>query len=216
MNTIPFQSDDEIQAALPGVVDHLRGGGVIAYPTETVYGFGCALRADALARLAALKQRTGLKPFLLLISGIEQAGMLHWTEEARTLARAFWPGPLTIALAAPDQAFPPGVRGLDGTVAVRATSHAGIQALVRALGEPITSSSANAPGRPAARTAEDAGAALAALGARAALVLDGGTLPPTPPSTVVDAAVSPPRVIRAGAVPVEELRRVIGEIDEGG
>ena len=215
MHTIPFRTDAEIQAALAPAIDHLRGGGVLAYPTETVYGFGCALRDDALARLAALKQRATSKPFLLLISDIDQAGMLRWTADARALSDAFWPGPLTIALEAPTGIFPQGVRGEDGNVAVRATSHAGIRALVAAFGEPITSSSANAPGAPAARDAAGAAAALSALGANDALLLDGGMLPPTPPSTVLDASVSPPRLLRAGAVPLEALRRIIGEIDAG-
>lgn len=215
MRTIPFRTDSEIAAALPEVVAHLRGGGIIACPTETVYGFGCALQADAIMRLSALKQRTDSKPFLLLIAAPEQAAMLHWTDAGRALARAFWPGPLSIALQAPDGAFPPGVQGPDGAVAVRATSHAGIRALVGALGAPITSSSANAPGQAPARDARTAGAALAALGADGSIVLDGGTLPDTLPSTVVDASVSPPRVLRAGAVPIEELQVIIGEVDAG-
>ena len=215
MRTIPFQTDAEIQAALVPVIDHLQGGGVIAYPTETVYGFGCALRADGLARLAALKQRTAVKPFLLLISDVDQAAMLHWTEDARALANAFWPGPLTIGLEAPPDSFPAGVRGADGIVAVRATSHTGIRTLVAALGEPITSTSANEPGQPTAHDAASAAAALIELGAANAMVLDGGPLPAALPSTVVEASVSPPRVLRAGAVSVEELRRIIGEIDAG-
>lgn len=215
MHVLPFRTPAEIAAALPGVVDHLRAGGVIAYPTETVYGFGCAVRPDAVARLIALKRRAEERPFLLLVAGAEQLSMLAWTPSARALAAAFWPGPLTLALAAPAGAFPPGVRSPDGTVAVRASPHSGVQALLRALGEAITSTSANAPGEAPARDAPGVEAALALLDGGDVLVLDGGELPPSAPSTIVDASVSPPRVVRAGAVPILKLRTITGDIDAG-
>lgn len=215
MHVLPFRTPAEIAAALPGVVDHLRAGGVIAYPTETVYGFGCVVRPDAVARLIALKRRGEERPFLLLVAGAEQLAMLEWTSAARALAGAFWPGPLTLALAAPAGAFPPGVRSPDGTVAVRASPHSGVQAMLRALGEAITSTSANAPGEAPARDARGVEAALALLDGGDVLVLDGGELPPSAPSTIVDASVSPPRVVRAGAVPIQKLRTITGDIDAG-
>lgn len=215
MHVLPFRTPAEIAAALPEVVDHLRAGGVIAYPTETVYGFGCAVRPDAVARLSALKRRGEERPFLLLVAGAEQLSTLAWTPSARALAAAFWPGPLTLALAAPAGAFPPGVRSPDGTVAVRASPHSGVQALLRALGEALTSTSANAPGEAPARDAPGVEAALALLDGGDVLVLDGGELQPSAPSTIVDASVSPPRVVRAGAVPIQKLRTITGDIDAG-
>jgi L-threonylcarbamoyladenylate synthase len=215
MHVLPFRTPAEIAAALPGVVDHLRAGGVIAYPTETVYGFGCAVRPDAVARLIELKRRAQERPFLLLVAGAEQLSMLEWTSSARALAATFWPGPLTLALAAPAGAFPPGVRSPDGTVAVRASPHSGVQALLRALGEAITSTSANAPGEAPARNAPGVEAALALLDGGDVLVLDGGELPPSAPSTIVDASVSPLRVVRAGAVPIQKLRTITGDVDAG-
>lgn len=226
MDILAFQSEADIERALPRVIDHLRANGVIAYPTETVYGIGCALRAPALARLARLKRRSAEKPFLLLVAAREQVADLEWTDAARRLADAFWPGPLTIALHAPADTFPPGVRSVDGTVAVRATSHAGMRRLLAAFGAPITSSSANLPGEAAALDAAGAASALTQANGPAhpdaapesagdVLVLDGGTLAPSPPSTLIDASCVPPRIMRAGALGVEQIRAVIGEVDAG-
>jgi len=213
MDTLPFGSIEEVEQAIPRVLDHLRAGGVVAYPTETVYGFGCALRPDGLARLRALKHRVETKPFLLLIARPEDAPGLAWTPAARRLARTFWPGPLTLAVAANDS-FPRDVRSADGTVAVRATSHPGMRRLLEVFGAPITSTSANAPGEAAAFDAEGAVRVIERLGGADVLVLNGGTLPSTLPSTVVDTSRVPPRVVRAGAVPVSALRNAIGEVDE--
>lgn len=215
MDTVAFRTPADVERALPHVLDHLRANGVIAYPTETVYGVGCALRAPALERLARLKRRTAGKPFLLLVAAREEAAGLVWTDAGRRLADAFWPGPLTIALHAPADAFPAGVRSADGTVAVRATPHAGMRRLLQAFGEPLTSSSANSPGEPAALDAAGAASALAQLGGSDVLVLDGGALASSPPSTLIDASVVPPHVMRVGALGIEELRSVIGEVDAG-
>jgi len=213
MDTLPFGSIEDVQQAIPRVLDHLRAGGVVAYPTETVYGFGCAVQPEGLARLRALKRRVRTKPFLLLIARPEDAPGLAWTPVARRLAQEFWPGPLTLAVAANDP-FPRDVRSADGKVAIRATSHAGMRRLLEAFGAPITSTSVNAPGEAAALDAEGVARALEQLGGTDVLVLDGGTLPPTLPSTVIDASRVPPRVVRAGAVPVSALRNAIGEVDE--
>ncbi len=215
MDTLPFRTSADVERALPRVLDHLRGNGVLAYPTETVYGFGCALRPAALERLASLKRRIESKPFLVLVATPEQVAPLVWTDVAMRLAAAFWPGPLTIALAAPAGAFPEGVRSEDGNVAVRATPHPGMRRLLQELGEAVTSSSANAPGQPAALDAHEAAHALTMLGSTDALVLDGGRLAASPPSTVVDASGPVPRILREGAIRLEELRTVIGEIDAG-
>lgn len=214
---IPFRSTEEIRQATPAVTVHLADGGLIAYPTETVYGLGCALRAHALAALAGMKRRAAGKPFLLLIEAGDAITGVHWTPAARVLAERFWPGPLTLALRAEPGAFPPEVLSATGAVAIRASSHAAPHALVRALGEPITSTSANAPGEPAALEPGAVERAFASLGPEHANVwlLDGGQLPPSPPSTVVDCTADTPRIVREGAIPRDELGRVIEEIDDG-
>jgi len=147
---VPFQSDSEIAAAIPNVVRHLGKGGLLAYPTETVYGLGSrALQADV-AALAALKGRSARKPFLLLISdrAMAEAQGLAFNASADALARAFWPGPLTLVLPGGSGRLPDLLRGPDGGIAVRWTSHQAIAALVAALGSPLTSTSANLPGQP--------------------------------------------------------------------
>jgi tRNA threonylcarbamoyl adenosine modification protein (Sua5/YciO/YrdC/YwlC family) len=195
-----------------GALDHLRAGGVLAYPTETVYGFGCRLDGEALGRLRELKSREE-GPFLLLIEGMSGARDLEWSAEARLLAEAVWPGPLTLVLPDPGKAYPAAVRGPTGGVAVRDTPHPVARRLVQALGEPLTSTSANRRGEPPARSPGEVSRVLEGLdpGARVA-VLHGGTLPPSPPSTIVDCTSHPPRVLREGALPVATLRDVVPEI----
>lgn len=196
------------------VVSHLGGGGLIAYPTETVYGFGGRAKPDPVSRLGRLKpgDRAG---FLILVADGAQVERLEWTSQARRLADAFWPGPLTLVLKDPVGAFPPGVRTSKGTVAVRHSPHQVPVALTRALGEPLTSTSANAPGSPPAVDGPGAARAARALGAGKELwVLDGGALRPGPPSTLVDLTGPVPRLLRAGAVPIERLRDLLPDLHE--
>lgn len=194
------------------VCRHLRDGGLIAYPTETVYGFGCALRNDALRRLAALKRRPADRPFLLLTPSRERVSDLRWTDRARVLADAFWPGPLTLVLADPEGLYPHRVRGATGGVAVRRTPHPAASTLVERLGEPLTSTSANEPDATPARTAEEAEDAVRALNGDPAEVwiLDGGTLSASPPSTIVDCTDEERAVVvREGAIPSRRLEETI-------
>lgn len=213
MKRVPFRTADEARAALPSVVSHLRADGVIAYPTETVYGFGGLIRPAALERVSRLKQRAADKPFLLLISNPAQCPQLEWNDAARRLAREFWPGPLTLALRATSGDFPPQVLSDQETVAVRETPHAALRMLLDALGEPITSTSANLRGAAPAASGDEVAAVLEKLQASDVLLLDGGVLPPAEPSTLVDCSVEPVRVLRVGAIGVESLRNVIGNLD---
>lgn len=195
------------------VCRHLREGGLIAYPTETVYGFGCVLRDDALRRLGDLKRRAADRPFLLLTPSRERVADLRWTERARILADAFWPGPLTLVLADPEGLYPGRVRGSTGGVAVRRTPHPAASTLVERLGDPLTSTSANEPGAAPARTADEAERAVRALGGDPAEVwiLDGGTLSASPPSTIVDCTDEQRAVVvRAGAIPPRRLEERVG------
>lgn len=206
---LPFWSPEEVEAALARTLEHLHSGGVLAYPTETLYGFGTMINNEAVARLVALKRRPPAKPFLLLISDTPMLARigLHLTQAASMLAARHWPGPLTLVLPGGEHRIPARLRGPEGGVAVRWTSHPGIQRLVGALGDPITSTSANRPGEPAARSAREV---LEAFGPQVArgevLLLDGGLLPTDTPSTVVDCTGRNPRVIRPGAIPARVLR----------
>jgi L-threonylcarbamoyladenylate synthase len=196
-------------------VTHLRGGGLIAYPTETVYGLGSRPRAADVQALARLKGRRPDKPFLLLVADRDMAEEqgLAFGEAASALARAFWPGPLTLVLPGGSGRLPDALRGPEGGIAVRWTSHRGMARLVRALGEPVTSTSANLPGAPPAPGAEAIVRDFApALEAGTLLVLDGGVLGNSPSSTVVDCTRPEPRLIREGALTLAELRRAAGRL----
>ncbi len=211
----PFWSADEVQAAVPHVVDHLVAHGLLAYPTETVYGFGGMVDHDSVEALVALKRRPPAKPFLVLVSGsamIERLG-LHLPPEAARLAAAHWPGPLTLVLPGGEGQLPARLRGPEGGIAVRWTSHPGLQRLIAALGSPLTSTSANLPGVPPATSAVEVVAQWRPVVARGALmVLDGGTLSPSPPSTVVDCTTRRLRVIRPGAIAAATLRATVPDL----
>jgi L-threonylcarbamoyladenylate synthase len=215
VTVLPFRTDDEARGAIPTVVAHLRGGGLLAYPTETVYGLGSRAEPEDVRALATLKGRRADKPFLLLISDrtmAERWGLI-FNEAAAALARAFWPGPLTLVLPGGFGRLPDQLRGPEGGIAVRWTSHSTIAHLVAALGEPLTSTSANRPGAGPApgaeaivrefRTAVDAGQLL---------VLDGGVLGNRPPSTVVACTHPAARLVREGAICLAELRRAAGRL----
>jgi len=132
---------------------------------------------------------------------------------ADALARAFWPGPLTLALPGGSGQLPDLLRGPEGGIAVRWTSHPGIARLVAALGEPLTSTSANIPGsQPAPGAAAIARDFQAAVDAGLLLVLDGGVLGNRPPSTVVDCTEPGARLVREGAVTLGALRRAAGRL----
>jgi L-threonylcarbamoyladenylate synthase len=210
---LDFRADPD--ADLDPVVRHLEGGGLIAYPTETVYGLGGAATPEAVARVLHLKGREPDKPLLVLVAERRAAAGLRWTPAAEALADAFWPGALTLVLADPDGIFPRGVRhDRTGSVGVRVSPHPWVARLVAAWGGPITSTSLNEPGGPPARSGSEALEVAERLGGKEILVIDTGTLPPSRPSTMVDCSGTVPVVLRAGSVPVERLRCVIPEIHE--
>lgn len=202
--TLAYGTPPERSQAAARLREHLAGQGIIAYPTETVYGLGCALREEALQRLAAFK---GDRPFLLLIADPGSVDGLDWTRAALRLAEKFWPGPLTLALTASEGRFPPQVVGPDGAVAVRVSPHPAVADVLAAAGGPVTSTSANLPGEPPARTAADAARTATAI--PDLLVLDGGELPPALPSTIVRCGPGGVRILREGVIDREALERVV-------
>jgi L-threonylcarbamoyladenylate synthase len=210
---LPFRTESEVTAAIPHVGRHLRANKLLAYPTETVYGLGSAPTVPALAALARLKGRPEGKPFLLLITGRKMAEDwgLVFTPSATALSDAFWPGPLTLVLAGGEGRLPDELRGKEGGIAVRYTSHPGIARLIVSLGEPLTSTSANRPGGPPA-PGPDRLVELFGPEERNGelLLLDGGVLGNVPPSTLVDCTGPIPRMVREGALPRAELRRAAG------
>jgi L-threonylcarbamoyladenylate synthase len=210
--TLAFGNAAEIAAALPRARRHLLGDGVIAYPTETVYGLGGRATPAALAQLRAVKGREVAKSFVILVAGrrmAEQWG-IEFPERAVRLAQAWWPGPLTLVLPAARGRLPDELRGPTGGIATRHSPHPGAQALVETLGEPLTSTSANRPGAPPAQEAGAIAAAFAgAVAAGELLVLDGGPLPASPPSTVVDLTGDEAALVREGAIAWRDVRRTL-------
>ncbi len=188
-------------ALLEEAVACLRRGGLVAFPTETFYGLGAnALDPDAVARVFRVKGRPEFKPILVLVDSVKMAESLalEVSDLARGLMAAYWPGPLTLVLrAAPT--VPVELAAGTGTVGMRIPAHPVALALVRAASFPVTAPSANPSGEEPPVTAERV---REFLGRRVDLILDGGPTPGGRPSTVLDLSVSPPRVLRAGALDV--------------
>lgn len=214
---LPFWSPPEVDAAIPAAIAQLHARRVIAYPTETLYGFGGAVDRQSVEALIQLKGRPKGKPFLLLIAGsamLDRLG-LHLTHAASSLAARHWPGALTLVLPGGERRVPPELRGPEGGVAVRWTPHRAVARLIDAYGDPITSTSANRPRTPPALAAQEIMEQWSdAVNRGALVVLDGGTLRLSPPSTIVDCTADQPRLIRAGAISVETLRETIPALEE--
>ena len=211
----PFWSPDEVAAAITPVVMHLQERGVLAYPTETVYGFGTMVDFESVEKLVTLKRRPPAKPFLLLVSNSAMLTRLGLTLSAQAahLAARHWPGPLTLVLPGGEGQLPPRLRGPEGGIAVRWTPHPGLQRLITALGSPLTSTSANRPGiPPAMRAGEVVEQWTTEINRGLLMVLDGGALPPSPPSTVVDCTGRRLRVIRPGAISAAILRETVPDL----
>jgi len=210
--SIPFWSAEEVEAALRQALEHIEARRVLAYPTETVYGFGGGIDRDSVDALVALKTRPPAKPFLLLIAGADMIDRLdlRLPSYASKLVARHWPGPLTLVLAGGERRVPDRLRGPESGVAVRWTSHPGMTRLIHAHGDAITSTSANRPGVPPATSATEILSQWGDAVARGKLrVLDGGTLTPSQPSTVLDCTGRRPRVIRPGAISANTLRESV-------
>ena len=209
---VPFWSPEEVMSATRLALAHMEMRRVLAYPTETVYGFGGAIDRDSVDALVAMKRRPPGKPFLLLVAGSDMIERLNLSlpAYAANLAARHWPGPLTLVLPGGENRVPDRLRGPEGGIAVRWTSHGGIARLIRAHGDAITSTSANRPGVPPAMSAGEILSQWSDAVARGQLrVLDGGRLVPSPPSTVVDCTGRRPRVIRPGAISAAKLRESV-------
>jgi L-threonylcarbamoyladenylate synthase len=191
-------------------IEILRAGGLVAMPTDTVYGVGVALETpDGLPRLFAAKERPIDRAIVLLVADPEQAASVGvLSPAARLLAERFWPGGLTLVLPQAQGARLPAVlTGGVATIGVRLPGHACPRELAGALG-PLPVTSANLSGHPDAR---DASEVLAQLGDRIDLVLDGGPTRGGVPSTVVDCSSVTPRLLRAGAIDPASLASVLEE-----
>jgi L-threonylcarbamoyladenylate synthase len=190
----------------------LRAGGLVAFPTETVYGLGAnALDAGAVARIYAAKRRPATSPLIVHVASIEIARSLisAWTERAELLAQKFWPGPLTLVLPK-STAIPSNVTAGLSTVGLRMPSHPVALALIRAAGVPIAAPSANRFTELSPTTAEHV---RHSLGTDVDYVLDGGPCDVGIESTVVSLAESRPVLLRPGGISRVQLESILGPVD---
>ncbi|MFC1920407.1 L-threonylcarbamoyladenylate synthase [Chloroflexota bacterium] len=190
-------------------VSILRQGGVIAYPTDTVYGLGaCAYLPEAVERVYDIKERLRNMPLPLLLS--DESQIVEVAVEippvARLLIEKFLPGALTLVLIASGK-VPDIIKGGGSTVAVRIPAHPVPIALIQGLGAPVVGTSANLSGKPSPLTAEEVHSQ---LGDRVDLVIDGGKCPGGKESTVVDVTGRKPVILREGAISAEDIERVCG------
>ena len=207
---IDLLSDSE--ADLDLAVTHVRGEGVIAYPTETVYGFGSLPTTKGVSRVQALKRRTREKPLIILTPTAEEVAGLAWNDEAHLLGSAFWPGALTLVLRDSRSIFPPGIRSKTDKVAVRVSSNPIVQRILKKLGTPLTSTSVNYPGELPAKSTSEVVEVVRRLNGKDIMLIDAGTLPISEPSTIVDCTVKPLEVLRKGKVQISNLAEVIPEL----
>jgi L-threonylcarbamoyladenylate synthase len=204
-----------IPADEPEAIDRarrlLRSGEVVAFPTDTVYGVGAhAYRPEAVAVLYKVKNRPASKAIPILVAQAEDVTRVarQVPAIALELAERFWPGGLTLVLPRAE-IVPPIVTAGGDTVAIRCPDHPVPLALADAIGAPLAATSANLSGQASPTTA---GQVVAQLGGRVPFIIDGGESPGGVPSSVVDLSLSPPCLLRAGAVSALELRVLLPDL----
>ena len=204
----PANPDKELIAR---AAECLRAGGLVAFPTETVYGLGAhALDRRAIQRLFAAKERPAHDPLIVHIAALDDMVplVIDVPSAARELAVRFWPGPLTIVLRR-SSCVPDEVTAGLATVAIRVPSHPVARALIARAGLPVAAPSANLFSRPSPTRASHV---LADLDGRIDIIVDGGPTDVGLESTVIDLSVNPPTVLRPGAVAIEALRDVLSDV----
>jgi len=191
-------------------VEMLKSGGLVAFPTDTVYGIGAnAFNKDAVERIFTAKGRDSKKPLQVLIADKDDLNFIveKQSDTLHRLAEKFFPGALTIVVSAKED-FPRWVTcGLD-TVGVRMPSNPIALEMIKAFGKPIAATSANISGFPDPKNAQQV---LEYLDGKVDLILDGGATPDDIPSTVIDISVNPPKILRQGKLTVDELNKALHE-----
>lgn len=192
----------------------LRAGGLVAFPTETVYGLGAAATDDrAVASIFDAKERPRFNPLIVHVPDAEAAARVSiWSKLADDLAKRFWPGPLTLIVRGkPDNRISPLVTAGGETIAIRAPRHPLASALLRETGLPIAAPSANRSGRISPTTAAHV---RMSLGDRVDMILDGGACPVGVESTVLDVTGDKPHLLRPGGLARGEIEAVAGRVLE--
>lgn len=204
MDVLKVDPQQPDRRALDAAAEAILRGGVIAFPTDTLYGLGCSLfDVAAVEMVGTLKRRPANHAFISLIPEPSQADglALAVSPVARRLIQTCWPGPLSLIFVAAE-IVPRAVRGTGGTIALRCPRDPLSTALLKRIGGPVVSSSANLSGQPPAETAEDV---VRIFGNQLDLVLDGGPRRGGVPSTLVDVSGPRPKLLRRGALDVTEL-----------
>lgn len=207
MMTVTRVLEAEEPGAIEAALAVLSGGGLVAFPTDTVYGVGAlAFDPSAVERIYTAKGRDAAKALPVLLADVESASRVAepLPDGARKLAKAFWPGPLTLVVR--KLACVPEAVSQGNTIGLRVPDHPVAIALLRASG-PLAATSANPSGGPNPLSADEV---VSGLGDRIDLVLDGGTTPGGRPSTVVDCTVEPPALVREGPVSLASILAVLG------
>lgn len=202
MVRIIVNDEQSLAPAIAAAVEALRAGRVVAFPTDTLYGLAVdPRRPDAVERLFVLKGRDARSAVPLVAATLEQAMLVAtFTGRERQAAAAFWPGPLTIVAAA-TSAVTPEALGRQQTVAIRVPAHEIARELARAFRFPITATSANRSGQPAADSADAVASALPDVD----VLVDAGRAPGGAPSTIISFEDARPILLREGAVPWERV-----------
>jgi len=202
----PVNPEEELMKEAAGVI---REGGLVAFPTETVYGLGANIYdREAVIKIFKAKNRPLDNPLIVHICGLEELEMLasKLPDEAYELAEKLWPGPVTLVVWKSDHVLKEVTAGLP-KVAVRMPSHPIALSLIRLSGVPVAAPSANLTGRPSPTTAHHV---INDLYGRVDLIIDGGETLFGVESTIIDLTAKPPRLLRPGPIPVEDLERVLG------
>lgn len=211
MHILPTDQPGSFETAISRAAELLTAGQVVALPTETVYGLAAnALDPGAVERIFAIKGRPAHNPVIVHVASLAMARACatHWPALADKLAKAFWPGPLTLVLPK-SNALPAVVTAGGPTVGIRWPDHPVFQAVVQRCGFPLAAPSANVSGQVSPTAAEHVASS---LGDRVPLIVDGGSCVIGIESTVLDLSVSPPRILRPGMIHAESLTAVVGPV----
>ena len=209
MKTLRLPGDDPKSVEIAAEI--LKNGGLVAIPTETVYGLGAnGLDEEAVAKIFVAKGRPQDNPLILHVADAEQMELFAHDNpaEAYALAERFWPGPLTMVLPAKDIVPKRTTGGLD-TVGIRCPAHETTRAIIRLAGIPVAAPSANTSGKPSTVTADHV---LHDHDGRIEAVVDGGHCSVGVESTIVDLTERPARLLRPGGITPEQLREILGEL----